>query len=60
VITRVDSRDLSTSGEDYQKEYKQCERLLVVTREIVNKHYRRTINDHDIIGGFLSNYGDVL
>jgi len=51
---------LSTSGEDYQKEYKQCERLLVVTREIVNKHYRRTINDHDIIGGFLSNYGDVL
>lgn len=60
AITRVDGRDSSTSGENYREEYKQRERLLVVTREMVDKHYRRTIDDHDLTGGLLSNYGDVL
>lgn len=60
ATTRVDSRDTSASGESYREEYKQRERLLVVTREMVDKHYRRTIEDHDLTGGLLSNYGDVL
>lgn len=59
-ITRVDDRDPNAYEEGYRDEYHKRERLLVVTREMVDKHFRRTIDDHDMVGGLLSRYGDTL
>lgn len=58
-ITRLDGRDLSNSGERYRERYRN-ERLLVVTQEMVDKHYRRKIDEHDRIGRLFSGFGDVL
>jgi len=59
-ITRVDDRDPNAYEKGYRDEYHKRERLLVITREMVDKHYRRTIEDHNMIGGLLSRYGDTL
>jgi len=60
ATTRVDGRDISSSGESYREEYKQRERLLVVTREMVDKHYRNKVEKHNQVGRILSGYGDSL
>lgn len=59
-ITRVDGRDVNAAQENYREEYKQREQLLVVTPEMVDKHFRRTINNHSQIDRVLSGYGDTL
>ena len=59
-ITRVDGRDVNAARENYREEYKQRERLLVVTPEMVDRHYRRKIENHNQIDRVLSGFGDTL
>lgn len=59
-ITRVDDHDPNAYEEGYREKYQKRERLLVVTPEMVDRHYFQRIDNHDQIGGLLSQYGDSL
>lgn len=54
-MTRVDGNKLSEDEEDYQREYYSRERLLVVTKEMVNARYYNVV-ENDEISDILSHY----
>lgn len=59
-ITRVDDHDPNVYKEGYRDKYRKRERLLVVTPDMVYRHYFQRVDNHDQLGRVMSQYGDSL
>lgn len=57
-ITRVDS-DESEDAANYRQQYRERSRLIVVTKEMVDRHFRNEVAGYDMVRRELDAYGDA-
>lgn len=57
-ITRVNG-DESKAATEYRQQYRERSRLLVVTKDMVDEHFRNEVADYDMVRSELEEYGDA-
>lgn len=57
-ITRLDGDDCEQAAK-YRQEYRERSRLLVVTEEMVDRHFYSEVDQYDMVRSELDSYGDA-